>query len=104
MFSILVFSFFHFISFFRENGELSVIFCCFCTVLILKANSTPPIHEVVGRNVTKYSGMVDPDTVSQLGPENLHLSSSTADPDYLSNSSTITSSFDTDTSTLSGNH
>ena len=58
---------------------------------------------MVGRNVTKYSGVVDSDFVSQLGPENLHLSTSTADPDYLTDSSAATSSFDTDTSTLSGN-
>ena len=58
---------------------------------------------MVGRNVTKYSGVVDSDFVSQLGPENLHLSTSTADPDYLSDTSTVTSSFDADTSTLSGN-
>ena len=59
---------------------------------------------MVGRNVTKYSGVDDLDLVSQLGPENLHLSTSTADPDYLTNSSTATSSFDTDTSTLSGRY
>ena len=59
---------------------------------------------MVGRNVTKYSSVGDLDLVSQLGPENLHLSTSTADPDYLTDSSTTTSSFDTDTSTLSGNY
>ena len=58
---------------------------------------------MVGRNVAKYSGVVDFDFVSQLGPENLHLSSSTADPTYLTDSSTAASSFDTETSTLSGN-
>ena len=58
---------------------------------------------MVGRNVTKYSGVDDSDLVSQLGPENLHLSTSTADPDYLTETSTTMSSFDTDTSTLSGN-
>ena len=76
----------------------------FLYCLIFKSDFTLPIHEVVGRNVTKYSGMADPDLVSQLGPENLHLSTSTAEPDYLTDSSTVTGSFDTDTSTLSGNY
>ena len=57
---------------------------------------------MVGRNVTKYSELTDLDEVSQLGPESLHLSTSTTDPAPLSDSSTVTGSFNADTSSLTG--
>ena len=66
--------------------------------------SVTPLHEVVGRNVTQYANVTDPEQVFQLGPENLDRTTNSGEPDYLDCSQGQHSAFSDVTSTLTGNY
>ena len=63
----------------------------------------PPIHEVVGRNVTRYSGVTDLDLVTNLGPDQLDSTTRTVPLDPVDSFNSSDNSFTAVTSTLSGN-
>ena len=72
-------------------------------IINFQSNNIPPIHKVVGLNVTQYSNATDVTQITSLGPKNLNLTVDSTDPDYIPCNNNSTSLFGDVTSTLSGN-